>query len=86
MDLETPDSYATQFFGFTPDSFVESIHFECFEIINEHLKVSAETEFHTLKIRSGLRRGTDFHKISGLNYYLLFTYLLYMTKNILTLF
>ena len=40
MDLETPDSYATQFFGFTPDSFVESIHVPSIEIINDHLEVS----------------------------------------------
>ena len=44
MDLETPDSYATQFFGFTPDSFVENIHVPSIEIINEHLKVSLHSE------------------------------------------
>ena len=45
MELEATDSekkqlsYATQFFGFTPDAFVDSIHVPSIEIVNEHLEV-----------------------------------------------
>ena len=48
MELEATDSekkqlsYATQFFGFTPDAFVDSIHVPSIEIVNEHLEVSVE--------------------------------------------
>ena len=47
MELEATDSekkqlsYATQFFGFTPDAFVDSIHVPSIEIVNEHLEVGA---------------------------------------------
>ena len=51
MELEATDSekkqlsYATQFFGFTPDAFVDSIHVPSIEIVNEHLEVSVEHVF-----------------------------------------
>ena len=49
MELEATDSekkqlsYSTQFFGFTPDAFVDSITAPSIEIINEHLDVSIYT-------------------------------------------
>jgi len=48
MELEATDSekkqlsYATQFFGFTPDAFVDSIHVPSIEIVNEHLEAAKE--------------------------------------------
>jgi len=46
MDLEASESerreleYATQFFEFTPDSFVDTISFSSTDIIDEELNVS----------------------------------------------
>jgi len=48
MELEATDSekkqlsYSTQFFGFTPDAFVDSITAPSIEIINEHLDASKD--------------------------------------------
>ena len=51
MELEATDSekkqlsYSTQFFGFTPDAFVDSITAPSIEIINEHLDVSVTIKY-----------------------------------------
>ena len=48
MELEATDSekkqlsYSTQFFGHTPDAFVDSITGPSIEIINDNLQVSEE--------------------------------------------
>ena len=64
MELEATDSekkqlsYATQFFGFTPDAFVDSIHVPSIEIVNEHLEV-----------RAGLRITIQDHMVRSLAEY-----------------